>query len=458
MTGAPLPRGRRRRSSRSRRRGRSTSSASTILAGGGRGAERGAARVGGAGRRRRARARPRRSTPPRSPCSRPPGRRACASRGGPVVALLVTGDEIVDVAAAPGPAQIRNSNGPAVAAQARLAGAAVGASASHPTARTRSRRRCARGLAADVLVVSGGVSAGDYDLVEPALAGARRDAPLHEGGGQARGARSSSARRGETLVFGLPGNPVSAQVTFDLFVRPALLKLQGATRPVAAARGRSSSRAGVRNRSGRTSHVPARRALRGRPARGPAAAVHGLGRPRRPRARQRARGARGRARARPRPARPPRPCCSAASWRTTVRHASVGRRPGPPRPSLSHLGRDGAARMVDVSAQARDRARGRGPRPDPHRPRRHAPRARRAAREGRRRRGGAARRHPGRQAHVRRDPALPPAAAHARGRRAPAAPRRLRDRGPRAHRRAGPAPRWRRSTRWPWRRSPSTTW
>ena len=64
----------------------------------------------------------------------------------PVVALLVTGDEIVEVAAAPGPAQIRNSNGPAVAAQARLAGAERRAgSASHPTARTRSWKRSGGG-------------------------------------------------------------------------------------------------------------------------------------------------------------------------------------------------------------------------------------------------------------------------------------------------------------------------
>ena len=79
----------------------------------------------------------------------------------------------------------------------------------------------------DVLLVSGGVSAGDYDLVEPAL------------------------------VVGLPGNPVSAQVTFDLFARAALLRLQGA-------RVASRPRVGVelagpfRNRSGRTCHLPAR--------------------------------------------------------------------------------------------------------------------------------------------------------------------------------------------------------
>ncbi|HEX9186445.1 MAG TPA: gephyrin-like molybdotransferase Glp, partial [Vicinamibacteria bacterium] len=146
----------------------------------------------------------------------------------PVVALLVTGDEIVDVGAAPGPCQIRNSNGPAVTAQARLAGAEVrplGVAPDQPDAIAEALRP---GLSADVLVVSGGVSAGDYDLVEPALlelgatflftkVAIKPGAPLVFG------------RRGGTLVFGLPGNPVSAQVTFDLFVRPALLKMQGAT-------------------------------------------------------------------------------------------------------------------------------------------------------------------------------------------------------------------------------------
>ncbi|HSD27418.1 MAG TPA: gephyrin-like molybdotransferase Glp, partial [Vicinamibacteria bacterium] len=151
----------------------------------------------------------------------------------PVLGLLVTGDEIVDVAVRPGPGQIRNSNGPAVAAQARLAGADVrllGVAPDRPEAIADALRA---GLDADALVVSGGVSAGDYDLVEPALldlgatflftkVAIKPGAPLVFG------------RLGRTLVFGLPGNPVSAQATFDLFVRPALLKMQGAralTRP-----------------------------------------------------------------------------------------------------------------------------------------------------------------------------------------------------------------------------------
>ena len=174
----------------------------------------------------------------------------------PVVAVLVTGDEIVDVAATPGPSQIRNSNGPAVAAQARLAGARVELLGVAPDRQDVIAEALRGGLAADVLIVSGGVSAGEYDLVEPALielgvtllftkVQVKPGAPLVFG------------RRGATLVFGLPGNPVSAQVSFDLFVRPALLKLQGAS-VLSRPRAFVELAASVANRSGRKSHTPAR--------------------------------------------------------------------------------------------------------------------------------------------------------------------------------------------------------
>jgi molybdopterin molybdotransferase len=174
----------------------------------------------------------------------------------PVVALLVTGDEIVDASLTPAPGQIRNSNGPAVAAQARLAGATVCLLGVAPDRQDAIAQALGAGLGADVLVVSGGVSAGDYDLVEPALlelgatffftrVAVKPGAPLVFG------------RRSGTLVFGLPGNPVSSQVTFDLFVRPALLKMQGAT-VVSRPRVAVALLAPLRNRSGRTSYQPAR--------------------------------------------------------------------------------------------------------------------------------------------------------------------------------------------------------
>ncbi len=118
---------------------------------------------------------------------------------------------------------------------------------------------------ADVLLVSGGVSAGDYDLVEPALAELAHDVLLHGCGDQAGRAARVRPPRGRTLVFGLPGNPVSAQVTFELFARAALLRHAGRARLVAAARRGRARLDGLRNRSGRECHVPARvRLERGR--------------------------------------------------------------------------------------------------------------------------------------------------------------------------------------------------
>jgi len=174
----------------------------------------------------------------------------------PVVAILVTGDEIVGVDAVPGPGRIRNSNGPAVAAQARLAGAEVRLLGIAPDRQDAIAAAIRRGLSADVLVVSGGVSAGEYDLVEPALL-AEGVSLLFTKVAIKPGAPLVFGRCGTTLVFGLPGNPVSAQVTFDLFVRPAILRMQGA-RVVSRPRIGVVLAGAVKNRSGRTSHLPAR--------------------------------------------------------------------------------------------------------------------------------------------------------------------------------------------------------
>jgi molybdopterin molybdotransferase len=174
----------------------------------------------------------------------------------PRVAALVTGDEIVDVAADPGPGQIRNSNGPAVAAQARRAGAEVRGLGVAPDRRDETVAALRDGLSADVLVVSGGVSAGDYDLVEPALE-ELGVALLFTRVAIKPGAPLVFGRREQTLVFGLPGNPVSAQVTFDLFVRAALLRMQGAC-VVSRPRVEVELLAPLKNRSGRKAHVPSR--------------------------------------------------------------------------------------------------------------------------------------------------------------------------------------------------------
>jgi molybdopterin molybdotransferase len=175
------------------------------------------------------------------------------------VSVLVTGDEIVPAGAAPGPAQIRNGNGPAIEALARRAGAEVISLGTVPDDRAALDRALAGGLGADVLVVSGGVSAGKYDLVEPALLAAGASF-LFTGVSIKPGAPLVFGRAGRALVFGLPGNPVSAQVTFELFVGPCLRRMQGA-RAFHARRVPVALAEPLANRSGRTSHVPARVAV-----------------------------------------------------------------------------------------------------------------------------------------------------------------------------------------------------
>lgn len=176
----------------------------------------------------------------------------------PTVAVLATGDELVDVGVRPAPGQIRNCNSPAVAAQARLAGAQVRVLPSVRDEVTALERALADGLRDDVLIVSGGVSAGAFDLVEPALLGLGMTrlferVAIKPGAPLVFGLHGPQPR----LVFGLPGNPVSAQVTFDVFVRPALLALQGARRH-ARAQVEALLTGTLRNTSGRCAYLPVR--------------------------------------------------------------------------------------------------------------------------------------------------------------------------------------------------------
>jgi molybdopterin molybdotransferase len=174
----------------------------------------------------------------------------------PTVSILITGDELVDVWDQPTRGRIRNSNGYALMAQARWAGAEPRALGVVPDQAPRIAEAVRAGFASDVLVISGGVSAGAFDLVEEVLA--RFDVGfLFTKVAIKPGAPLVFGRRGDKLVFGLPGNPVSAQVTFDLFVRAALLRMQGArvvTRPQVEVELLES----VTNRSGRRNHLPAR--------------------------------------------------------------------------------------------------------------------------------------------------------------------------------------------------------
>jgi molybdopterin molybdotransferase len=144
----------------------------------------------------------------------------------PRVAVLSTGTELADLGTEPGPGQIPNTNTYALVAQVADAGAIPVSLGVAPDRLEAIEARLADGLAADVLISSAGVSVGDHDLVRTALE--RSGAELHLWRVSMRpGKPITFGSLGRRLVFGLPGNPVSAMVTFELFVRPALRKLMG---------------------------------------------------------------------------------------------------------------------------------------------------------------------------------------------------------------------------------------
>jgi molybdopterin molybdotransferase len=148
--------------------------------------------------------------------------------GRPRVAVLVTGDELVEPGQPLGPGQIRNSNAIAMVAQAERAGAIVAASEIVPDSLEATTAALRSALErADVVCVSGGVSVGPHDHVKPALS----ELGVEENFWRVAlkpGKPTWFGTRGRQLVFGLPGNPVSAMVTFHLFARPALRALAGA--------------------------------------------------------------------------------------------------------------------------------------------------------------------------------------------------------------------------------------
>lgn len=146
----------------------------------------------------------------------------------PRIALLSTGTELVEVAEKPGPSQIRNSNTYSLAGYAEAAGAEVVSSGIVHDDFAATREAIAAGLeAADVVTLSGGVSMGDYDLVKPALVELGAEI-LVEKVAMHPGKPTVFAKLGDKVIFGLPGNPVSVAVSFHLFARPALMKMQGA--------------------------------------------------------------------------------------------------------------------------------------------------------------------------------------------------------------------------------------
>lgn len=169
----------------------------------------------------------------------------------PRVAVLSTGDEVVEIDATPGPAQIRNSNSYSLAAQVQHAGGEAVRLAIAPDERGRLRALIEEGLRCDLLLLTGGVSMGKYDLVEQVLGELKAefcftgaeiqpgrpvvfgscgaDTPARADGGMAANTRTGVSAPHKKYFFGLPGNPVSTMVTFELFARPMIEALAGMT-------------------------------------------------------------------------------------------------------------------------------------------------------------------------------------------------------------------------------------
>ncbi len=154
---------------------------------------------------------------------------ACAAR--PRAAVLATGSELRRPGATLRPGEIYESNGLMLAAQLGQAGASVDRLPLVPDDEAAHREAIRRGLELDILVSSGGVSVGPHDLVRRI----ERELGVEEvfwGVAVKPGKPVAFGVHGKTLVFGLPGNPVSSLVAFELFVRPAVLALQGAAEPL----------------------------------------------------------------------------------------------------------------------------------------------------------------------------------------------------------------------------------
>ncbi len=174
----------------------------------------------------------------------------------PRVAIVATGDEIVEIEARPLPHQIRNSNAHSLAAQVRRAGGIPGLLPVARDSHDVTRALIERGLASDLLLLSGGVSAGRYDLVKDVLAGLDAEFFFDRVRIQPGQPLVFGRARGR-FFFGLPGNPASTMVTFEIFARAAVELLEGQSEvmlPMTLAR----LTADFRHRTGLTQFLPAR--------------------------------------------------------------------------------------------------------------------------------------------------------------------------------------------------------
>ena len=175
----------------------------------------------------------------------------------PRVSVLATGSELVSVDQKPGQDQIRDSNNYSIEAYAQIAGAIVKRLPLASDDTKLLKEQLAQAAAtSDLVITSGGVSMGVYDFTKPALKelGAQI---FFERVALKPGKPTVFARLpGAALVFGLPGNPVSVSVTFNLFARTALLAMQGATKPELEEQCALLGR-GVRGAAERDSYLPA---------------------------------------------------------------------------------------------------------------------------------------------------------------------------------------------------------
>ena len=146
----------------------------------------------------------------------------------PLVDIIATGDEVVEISKKPGRGRIRNSNSYSLAGHVHTAGGMPRLLGIAPDKEKDLRKKISEGLNADVLLITGGVSVGKYDLVKDVLSDLGVEIKFWRVNIKP-GKPLVFGRRKKTLVFGLPGNPVSTSVTFLQFVQPALLRMKGST-------------------------------------------------------------------------------------------------------------------------------------------------------------------------------------------------------------------------------------
>jgi len=186
----------------------------------------------------------------------------------PRIAVLATGDEIVAIDQSPGPVQIRNSNTYSLAAQIQNGGGEPVLLPVAPDEPVRLRALIEEGFKCDLLLLAGGVSMGKYDLVEQVLGELQAEfyftgAQIQPGRPVVFGSYMLHTRAGAPAphsdtrhFFGLPGNPVSTMVTFELFVRPMVVALTGGA-PRALFFLKARLKSDVRTKTGLTRFLPA---------------------------------------------------------------------------------------------------------------------------------------------------------------------------------------------------------